>query len=252
MTVSPRSTAGLAVGHASSASSRRAVMRRVEVTTLAGNGDIQDFTRLVPAIPAFDDAFSAFARGTVLSTDRGHVAVEDLWPGDRLRTADADFQPLLWKGMTMLVPHAPGQDLSMGRLTRIASDALGIARPDQDLVLGPRARLVHRAAAIEKLTGRPAALMPARDFIDGIQVVELTPATPVPVYHLCLAGHHRILAQGVEVESYHPGSDHILGLGRDMLDLFVSCFPHIRGLEDFGPPILPRLRLADLDLSHVA
>ena len=137
----------------------------------------------------------------------------------------------------------------MGRLTRIAADALGIARPMPDLVLGPSARIVHRSPLIRAVTGDDLALIPARDFIDGIAVVELTPPTAVDLYHLGFSTHEKLIANGVEIESYHPGPVHNLGLRGDLLDLFLSCFPHMTDAEDFGLPALHRLRLADLELA---
>lgn len=225
------------------------LMRKVEVACLSPNGDIHDISRLVPALPAFEEAFSAFTRATLMTTERGVVAVGDLWPGDRVRTVDNGFQTLLWKGSTMLVSGAPGQDPTMGRLTRIAADSLGIARPMPDLVLGPRARIVHRAQNVERLTGTDAALIPARDFIDGISIIELTPPAPVETFHLGFARHERLVANGVEVESWYPGPLHNLGLNGEMLGLFLSCFPHLQGTEDIGPLALPRLRLGDLDVT---
>jgi hypothetical protein len=275
MTTNPRLPAGLAVEeltqparmdrfprheHAPSGSTRTdgrsqrtmPLMRKVEVACLGSNGNVTDAARLVPAVPVFEDAFSAFARGTLLQTDRGLVAIEDLWPGDQVRSVGNGFQTLLWRGSTMIVPHAQGQDATMGRLTRIAADALGIARPMHDLVLGPRARMAHRAPGIRAMTGKEIALIPARDFIDGNNVIELTPPTAVPVFHLAFAGHECIIANGVEMESYHPGPAHAMGLRHDLLDLFLSCFPHLNSVEDFGLPVLPRLRLTDLDLFNVA
>ncbi|GGL60022.1 Hint domain-containing protein [Wenxinia marina] len=227
-------------------------MRRVEILSLAQNGDVNEAMRLVPALPAFDDAFAALARGTILPTERGHVAVEDLLPGDRVRCGRDGFETLVWRGSTMVVPGAAGQDPAMGRLTRIAADSMGIARPMPDLVLGPKARLVHRAPGIRVLTGQEAALIPAADFIDGIQVVALTPATPVQVFQLGFRQHVRLTANGVEIESHHPGPAHLTGLRAEMLQLYLSCFPHVERLEDFGAPMLPRLRRADLDLFDVA
>ena len=216
------------------------------------DGGVTEFSRLVPAIPAFEDAAAAFSRNTLLTTGRGLMAVGDLWPGEMIRTATSGFQRLLWKGSTMLVPEAKGQDPAMGRLTRIAGDSFGIARPMPDLVLGPRARLTHRASGIHALTGSEAALIPARDFIDGINVIEIAPATPVQIFHLGFAQHERILAHGIEVESLHPGPGHLLGLRGEMLALYLSCFPHVTVLADFGPLTLPRLRLQDLELFNVA
>ena len=230
------------------------LMRKIEVIYLnrPGSMEIDDFSRIVPAMPAFEDAFCTFARGTLLLTDRGQVAVEDILPGDKVRTADEGFQTLLWRGTTIVTAQAPRQDPAMGKLTRIASDALGIARPMPDLVLGPRARILHRGPGVRTLTGQDAAAVPARDFCDGVQIVELTPPTTVPVFQLGFEGHHRILANGVEVESFHPGPAHLLGLRGDLLGLFLSCFPHVDSLDDFGAPAIPRLRLSDLDLFDVA
>jgi hypothetical protein len=227
-------------------------MRKIEVACLGPDGDVIEFSRIVPAVPAFEEAFAAFARGTLFPTDRGLVAVEDLYPGDRLKTVDNGFLPLLWRGSTLIVPGAQGQDPAMGRLTRIAADALGIARPMHDLVLGAHARIVHVNAGITRHTGASSAMIPAADFVDGNNVIEITPPSPIPIYHLALATHERIIANGVEVESYTPGPAPILALRPEYRLLFLACFPHIKDIDDFGTPTLPRLRLCDLDLFDVA
>lgn len=228
------------------------LMRRVEVACLLPSGEVIESPRLVPALPAFEDPFSAFTRAALVTTERGLTAVGDLWPGDRVRTVDSGFQTLLWKGSTTLVPHARGQDPAMGRLTRIAADGLGIARPMADLVLGPSARITHRAPAVVQLTASEMALVPARDFVDGCAVIEITPPTPVEICHLGFAGHEIIVANGIEVESYHPGPIHNLGLRPEYLDLFLSCFPHLDSYTDWGLPAHPRLRRSDLDVTYAA
>ncbi|EPX83829.1 Hint domain protein [Rubellimicrobium thermophilum DSM 16684] len=227
-------------------------LRRVEIAWLAPGGNPEETVRLVPAIPPFDEAFAAFARGTLIPTARGPVAVEDLWPGDMLRTADGTMRRLVWRGATMIVPQGPGQDPAMTRLIRIAADALGVARPEQDLVLGPHARLVHRHPGIRMLTGREMAAIPAADFVDDDGIVVITPPAPVQVFHLGLERQERLLANGVEVESFHPGPAHATPLRGDLLDLYLSCFPGRLTLTDFGEVELPRLRLKDLDLFDAA
>jgi hypothetical protein len=229
-------------------------MRRVEILVEHPDrpGEIEEFTRVVPATPIFEDAFSAFARGTLFPTDRGPVAVEDLLPGDKVRTAHDGPQRLIWRGSTMIVPGAPGQDPAMSTLTRIAADSLGMGRPAPDLILGPRARLVHRGPGVSTLTGRNRAAIPVRDFIDGINIVELTPPSAVPVYHLGFEHPVQLVAHGIEVESFHPGPLHKTGLRGEALALYMSCFPHVRALEEFGSPALPRLRRQDLDIFDVA
>ena len=139
----------------------------------------------------------------------------------------------------------------MTRLTRLSAEALGYARPFQDLVLGPRARIVDRRPGVRLLTGRMAALVPAADLMDGVAAVEVTPAAPVEVFHLSFERHETLLANGVEVESYHPGPLHDFPLRGDQLALFLSCFPHRSDLLAFGEPAIPRLRLRDLGVFDV-
>jgi hypothetical protein len=227
-------------------------MRRVEIAALTAAGTVEEASRLIPSHPVFEEAFAAFARGTLLRTDRGLVAVEDLWPGMEVRTFQGRAARLLWRGSTMVVPQGDGQDPVMTRLTRIATEAFGFGRPFEDVVLGPRARIVNRRAGVRLLTGREAALIPAADFVDGVAAVEVTPGAPVEVFHLAFARHEVVVAQGLEVESFHPGPLHSLPLRGDQLSLFLSCFPHLPDLLAFGEPALPRLRLRDLDLFDAA
>jgi len=183
------------------------VMRRYEAVHLASNGDIVEHSHIAPAIPQFEEAFSAFARGTIFQTKTGPVAVEDLLPGDMVLTADGEFEKLTWKGSMMLVPSAEGQSV---------------------------------------------ALVPLRDFIDGVNIVELTPMTSVQVFHLAFAKHQRLVTGGIEVESYHPGLAHRFPLRGDLLRLFMTLFPQMLEFTEFGAPMAPRLRLQDLDLFNAA
>lgn len=228
------------------------ILRRVGIAYLSPVGDVEELTRLVPALPVFDEAFAAFARGTLFATERGLVAVEDLWPGAKVRLGDGGATRLLWRGSTMIVPQSQGQDPAMTRLTRISTDTLGLGRPFQDLMLGPKARVVNRHPGVRLLTGRDAGLLPAADLVDGVTVAEVSPPSAVEVFHLAFDRHERLLANGVEVESYHPGALHAFPLKGEQLSLFLSCFPHRQDLSDFGDPALPRLRLRDLDLFDAA
>ena len=223
-------------------------MRKYEVLYTEDNGDIGELRRIAPATPAFEDAFAAFARGTLLATSRGPVAVEDLFPGDEIKTVEDGFQPLLWRGAMTLVPDANGQRREMGRLSRFSADSLGIARPMPDLILGPCARLYNRTRGAQALARGDGAFIPGRDYLDGINVIELTPPSPVQVYHLAFRDHQRVIANGVEIESHHPGTLHEFGARGDILKLYLTLFPHVRDFVDFGPLRHPRLRMSDLEL----
>lgn len=228
------------------------LMRRYEVVHLLPNGDIDEFNRIAPAHPAFEDAFTALARGALLSTDRGTVAIEDILPGDKVKTVTNGFQTVKWRGSASIVPNTRGQSQKMGQLIRFSADALGIGRPMPDLMLGPSARLYHRTPGIQQITGHDAAFVPAADFVDGINIIHVTPPTPVQVFQLAFDAHERIVANGVELDSYNPGARHELGLRGDMLDLYLSLFPQVSSLDDFGLLMHPRMSLRDIDLFDVA
>lgn len=229
------------------------LMRKYEVAHLTpSSSEIVESTRLAPALPAFEDAFAALGRGAILQTQSGPTAVEDLLPGDQVLTSTNGYQTLLWKGSMTIIPGAQNTRPEMGTMTRVTADALGLNRPTPDLVLGPSARLHHKANGIRALTGAETALVPVRDFIDSSQIIQLTPIAPVHVYQLGFDAHELVKVNGIEIESLHPGPAHTLGLRHDMLALFLAMFPHKAQFSDFGTMSYPRIRLRDLDLFEVA
>lgn len=217
--------------------------RRYEVAYLGHNSEISDFTRIAPATPIFESAFCALARGSLISTENGPIAVEDLMPGTRVLTRDHGAQPLLWVGSMTIVPNVESQPDDMGKLSRVTADSFGLGRPMPDLLLGPSARLFRRDAVLISAMGTTAALAPITAFIDGDTVLEITPATPVRVYHLAFEHHQIIFANGLEVESYHPGNRNDIQLTGQMQALFLAMFPHARSMSDFGPQAYPRMSL---------
>jgi len=114
----------------------RPLMRKYEVAHLSPSHDIEEFTRVAPAAPLFEDAFAAIGRGAIVQTEMGPVAIEDLLPGDMVKTTSNGFQRLRWRGTMTIVPGAQNKRPEMGTMTRITADAMGLGRPGPDLVLG--------------------------------------------------------------------------------------------------------------------
>ena len=261
MKMTPSSVAGLATENYSSSvpldryasqdgrSVRsRPLMRRYEIAHLNSSHEIEDVTRLAPAMKAFEDCFAVLGRGSIVQTAFGPTAVEDLLPGDQILTASSGYQTLLWKGSMTLVPNHDGARAEGCSMTRIPADSFGLGRPAPDLVLGPAARILHKAAGVRTLTGSDAAFVPAADFVDQSQFISLTPASPVNVYQIGFDRHERVSVNGIEVESLHPGALHTLNLTTEYQQLLMSLFPHKIAFGDFGSMVHPRLRLKDLDI----
>lgn len=202
-------------------------------------GDIQEAERTVQTNPLLDAAHSAFVRGTLITTACGPIAIEDLLPGDRVVTAAAGPQPVLWIGsMTLPAPDHSGSPRS---LTRIQTDALGMMRPLSDLMVGPGARLLRHPRRLRASCGEEPVLTPARAMVDGMQIFGVAPRQPVTLYHLCLRQHGVITASGLETESFHPGAGFERGLDLATVREFLSFFPHVEIPSDFGS--LARMRL---------
>jgi hypothetical protein len=227
------------------------VMRRYEVMSLDAAGEIVSSRHVAPATPQFEAAFSAFARGTLLTTDQGLYAIEDLLPGMLIETSEFGPCPVLWIGSMTILPDAPVETPDQTRMTRIMADTFGMGRPMTDVVAGPGARLLHRPAALRELNGTGArsgqVFTPAADFEDGMSTIRITPPRPVTVYHLCLDRHASIKVSGIKMESFHPGPGMEQRMGPNMLSLFLSLFPHINSLDDFGPLAYPRATRETLD-----
>lgn len=223
--------------------------RRYTSLWQTADGLLRESEQTAPALPLFDAAHSAFARGTLIATERGPVAIEDLLPGDMLSTLNG-AQPVLWIGSMTLVPGERGP--VPARLTRIMADAFGIGRPMADLMAGPGARILTRPRSLRASGGADQVLIPARSLADGQHAFAVTPPRPVTLYHLCLRKHAVITANGLETESFHPGAAFERQIGQMMLTRFLSFFPHIREPHQFGPVAFPRLPLDSPETLDVA
>lgn len=218
----------------------RPQVRRYTTTTLLPNGDICETRHLAPALPLFEDAFCAFARGTLVDTETGPMAIEDLFPGDRVLTVDGDAQPVVWKGSVTIVPGLKNGQRRDMKLTRLMADCFGMSRPMSCVIAGPSARLLNTPDQYRSLAGNARILSPIQAFVDGVNVIETAPPTPVELFHICLPRHAAIRVGGLEFETYHPGTQSTRMISHAMRSLFLNLFPHVDTVGGFGAMAYPR------------
>jgi hypothetical protein len=215
-------------------------LRKYDVAALRPDLSIMTGSHRAPATALFEDACSAFARGTLIPTVRGPVAIEDLLPGDYVETAHGS-EAVTWIGATTYAPHSQADgETTLTGLTRITADAFGLGHPTMDLLLGPGARLVVRNARLHGLIGKDSVLAPVSDYVDGDRFLSVRPAGPVQLYHVMLRNHTTFRIGGIEVESYHPGKAIMQLTGPNRRALFLSLFPNLGQLEDFGQVTMTR------------
>jgi hypothetical protein len=221
-------------------------MREAQIAWATPDGRIEEAGREIPAMPLFLETCSAMSRGALVSCPGGTVAVEDLMPGDMVETVTGGPQKVLWKGSILIRPGGQRRTDADDRLYRIPADTLGPGRPAPDLLLGGGAMVCMRTPAIKARVGADAALVPVGALADGSSIFSVTPGALVEVFHIALASHHVLRVNGVEIESFHPGSNLGLRLPRELVGLYLALFPHLNG-GGFGPPRMPRLSAEDLE-----
>ena len=152
------------------------------------------FQASIPLVPALMVAFAAFTHGTEFAVPQGpNVAIEDLIPGDELRTMSGDSARLLWVGSVELTPvmlsratppDCPG-------LVRILPDRFGYARPARDIVLAGGAEINVGDFPRE-----------ARGLVDYESILPVTPPGPVRMFQLVCDKPSALIANGLSVPSF--------------------------------------------------
>ena len=197
-------------------------MRRYFATYLTNQNEIEDLQRVGPAVSEFEIGFSAFARGTLIATEHGQVAIDDLSPGTRVKTVNNGYRRLRWIGSMTHVPNPRQQ--GNGGLTRISADSFGLGRPMPDLLIGPGAKLFRTSPQDRCATGSPT---PANELADGDSVMQVSPISPVELYHIAFDAPQIIWANGMECETFHAETMISPQFGGEMRALFMSMFPYL-------------------------
>ncbi|TMV56944.1 hypothetical protein FGG78_37380 [Thioclava sp. BHET1] len=199
-------------------------LRSYDIAYLDDAGQVRRGTYERAADAVTDMAFTAMARGCVLHTARGPVAVEDLLPGDLIETAEAGPVPLLWIGRVVL-PAPEGPAAEPASLIRITMDAVGYNRPAQDLLLGTGAEIWSPQ---DRCFVSPAELG------DDETVLSLRQVAEMELFHLALAGGVTMLVNGVAMPSYQPDIDQLRRLKPEARADFAALFPNTALLAEFG------------------
>ena len=180
------------------------------------------FTGIEQVIPCFTP-------GTLISTERGEVAVEDLRVGDRVVTRDNGFQTLRWVGSKRLSLA----DLIVNpalRPVEIGAGALGHGLPIRAMTVSPQHRMVIEGARAEMLFGEPEVLV-AATHLTSLPGVEVKLSAAVRYVHVMFDRHEIICANGAWTESFQPAQRMLDGMDRAQADEVLAQFPELAGQE---------------------
>lgn len=146
-----------------------------------------------------------FTPGTSIQTPDGAKHVETLAPGDHVLTKDNGAQEIQWVGARRMTG---ARLFAMPRLRpiRFRAGALGIERPDEELVVSPEHRILVQGRVAEALFNTDEVLVRAKDMLNDHSVVVDSQLREVTYVHLLLPSHQVVWANGVETESFHPAN----------------------------------------------
>lgn len=146
-----------------------------------------------------------FTPGTKIATPTGPRLIEELREGDKVQTRDSGPQPIEWIGQRRMtgarlfvMPHL--------RPIRLRVGALGIDRPDAELLVSPEHRMLLRGPVAQALFNTTEVLVPARDLVNESTITVDLMSREVTYIHLLLPSHQILWANGIETESFHPAN----------------------------------------------
>jgi hypothetical protein len=182
-------------------------------------------------------AVICFTQGTLLATPDGPRPVEALREGDLVDTRDGGPQEILWIGNRRL-SGAQMHAMPELRPIRIRSAALAGGRPEPDLVVSPRHRVLIEGPAADALFGTPEVLVAAEDLVNDGTIHRDHGLREVTYVHLLLPRHHVVWANGVPTESFHPASTDLRTVDPFQFERLARIVPgveaHPRG---YGDPV---------------
>jgi collagen type I alpha len=157
------------------------------VDLLVGGGFTQSDYHVTASGGNTELTVACFCAGTRILTDAGEVPVEELRPSAFLVSAlHHRLLPVRWIGVQQIDCARQPQ----ARPVRIAAGAFGPGMPHRDLWLSP-----DHAVLVDEV------LVPVRYLVNGSTIVQAG-AGSVSYYHVELAAHGALLANGLAAETY--------------------------------------------------
>ena len=167
-----------------------------------------------------------FTPGTRIATPNGARLIQDIRPGDRILTKDNGAQEILWTGSRRMtgarlyaMPHL--------RPIRFKAGALGIDRPDADLIVSPQHRMVLNGPAARALFNTEEVLVKAEDLLNDVTICIDHALREVTYIHILLDRHNIVWANGMETESFHPSNTAMDTIEPAQRDALMAILPDI-------------------------
>jgi hypothetical protein len=177
------------------------------------------------------DFVTCFTRGTLIETENGPVAVEDITVGDKIMTVDRGLQSLCWIGSRTV------QATGVMAPVMIRKGALGNTR---DLLVSPQHRMLLSGWRAELYMGTDEVLVAAKHLVND-KTICVQNGGEVEYFHIMFDQHELVYAAGIASESFNPGSCAMDALSKAAREEILTLFPELRheGIAAYGDTVRP-------------
>ncbi len=167
-----------------------------------------------------------FTPGTRIETPDGPRLVEELREGDFVQSKDNGAQEIQWIGSRRM---SGARLFAMPKLRpiRIRAGALGVKRPDEELLVSPEHRMLVKGDVAMALFNTPEVLVSAKDLINNSSINVDMAVREVTYFHILLPQHQILWANGVETESFHPASASLTTLDEGDRKRLIGLYPRL-------------------------
>lgn len=206
---------------------------RIEYTSGSSSAGILSGVVGIGPVSFNDPAYACFTRGTMIETEKGEVAVEDLQEGDLIRTLDNGMKPISWIGSTTVKAQGANAPVLFRKGT------IGNTR---DLLVSPAHRVMLNDWQAKLLFGSSELLAAAQSLVNDSTIIR-QPTEEVEYFHILFDAHEIVFSDGAPTESFHPGDANIGAMAQDVRDEIYRLFPELeQDGRTYGPSARASLR----------
>lgn len=174
-----------------------------------------------------------YVPGTLILTDRGEVAVQELRVGDLLITADRAPQPIRRIAETRhSFPDGPHRHKPI----EIKAGSLGDGRPRRHLIVSPQHRMVLSGPVVEEMFGTREVLALAKGLVGLDHIRAMNGKREVTYFSLLCDCHEIIMAEGAWSETFRPDANALRMITSTERSEVEALFPRLMADPDsYGP-----------------
>ena len=168
---------------------------------------------------------ACFLSGTLIATQNGEVAIEDLTAGDQIALQGGGFATLRWVGYSDA--DASGENHESTAPICIPAHAFGADMPKRDLYVSPNHRIWLQHGMLELHFATNEVLVAAKHLVGWRGITQATDVPSPRYFHMLFDQHEIVISDGLPTESFHPAAIVTTGFDRETREELLALFPEM-------------------------